>query len=194
MLHRIICSFRAMKKILLVAGFFLCFTAGAQSLKNPLPIDSVTHKVTYQGVVEVPGVSKAELYSRAREWFANTFGSAKAVLEMDDKEAGKLIGNTNGTYLQRFMGSDVATVVWRHVNVQVKDGRFKYVFSDFATGVDKTQAEARPVELAIVPASFDKAGNPKPYMASMFAGIQQTAESQVTSLRAAMTKPVKSDW
>ena len=94
--------------------FLLCLLAcGLQAAGqvSPLPIDSLTHKVTYQGVVQVPGVTQAEMYSRAREWFAVTFGSAKAVLEMDDRTAGKLIGRENGGFLQRFLGQESVITV-----------------------------------------------------------------------------------
>lgn len=174
----------------------LCLLAGglrAAGQVSPLPVDSLTHKVTYQGVVQVPGATQAELYSRAREWFAVTFGSAKAVLEMDDRTAGKLIGRENGGYMQHFLGQDTPVTVWRTVNIQVKDGRFKYVFTGFATG--DIDALARPVELAMVPAAYDKNGALRPYMADMFAGIRKTAENQVASLLAAMTKTgAKSNW
>ena len=176
--------------------FLLCLLAfglRAAGQASPLPIDSLTHKVAYQGVVQVPGATQAELYSRAREWFAVTFGSAKAVLEMDDQAAGKLIGRENGGFSQRLLGQESVVTVWRTVNIQVKDGRFKYVFTNFATG--DSNASARPVELAMVPASYDKKGALRPYMADMFAGIRTTAQSQVASLMSAMIKPAgKSNW
>ena len=95
--------------------------------------------------------------------------------------------------MQRFLGQETLVTVWRSVNIQVKDGRFKYVFTGFATG--DSDAAARPVELAMVPAAYDKKGVLRPYMADMFAGIRMTAQSQVASLMAAMVKPaVKADW
>ena len=183
-----------MLKPLLLCALLACGLQAAAQV-SPLPVDSITHKVTYQGVVQVPGASQAELYSRAREWFATTFGSAKAVLEMDDREAGKLIGNANGIYYQRFMRKDVETTLWRTINVQVKEGRFRYQITNFATGIGVSQDKAYPVELGFIPASYDKSGNLKPYMASMYDGVRKSAEAQVASLRDAMTKPAqKADW
>ena len=184
-----------MKKLLLLCALsFATVTARAQAARPLLPVDSLTHKVTYQGVVQVPGASQADLYVRAREWFATSFGSAKAVLEMDDKEAGKLIGNAHGEYMQRFMGRESPTTLWRTINIQVKDGRFKYTISNFATGTNKAQADARPVELAITPAAFDKSGKLVPYMESMLSGIQASAEAQVKSLLIAMASAKGKDW
>ena len=55
-----------MKTALLALCLLSGIAAHGQTWKSPLPLDSATHKVTHSGVVEVPGASKAELYSRAR--------------------------------------------------------------------------------------------------------------------------------
>jgi hypothetical protein len=47
---------------------------------------------TFSEVVEVPNTTKDELYNRGRSWFAKAFKSSNDVLQMQDKEAGKLIG------------------------------------------------------------------------------------------------------
>lgn len=46
-------------------------------------------KVSY--IDEVKGI-KSELYTRASVWFAKTFNDSKSVLEVQDKEAGRLVG------------------------------------------------------------------------------------------------------
>lgn len=66
-----------------------CFV---KSQKLVLPIDSATNSISYNEVVKAEGLSKDNLYVKAREWFAVTAGSAQAVIQMDDKAAGKIIG------------------------------------------------------------------------------------------------------
>jgi hypothetical protein len=44
-------------------------------------------------VVDVPGVTADELYTRARSWFATTFVSANAVLQLQDAANHVLIGH-----------------------------------------------------------------------------------------------------
>lgn len=57
-----------MKMLLLLCLLTLPTLVRAQSnVFQGLPVDSASGKITYQGVVQVPGVSKTELYSRARE-------------------------------------------------------------------------------------------------------------------------------
>lgn len=184
-------------KILLAFCFLLLnHYSHAQTWEKLLPADSVTHKICYQGVVQVPGATQAELYSRAREWFASSFGSAKAVLEMDDASVGKLIGNANSRYYEHYLGNQLDMVLWRRINVQVKDGRFKYVISDFAVGVSpKAQAACYPMESFLSPHYFNKQGEPNKVAMQKIEGVKQSGESQVASLCGAMVKtPTKSDW
>lgn len=191
-----------MKYILLVGllAVGVVVPAVGQTWTNPLPIDSASHKVTYTDVVQVPGASKAELYTRARAWFATSFASAKAVLEMDDVQAGQLIGNATGYYYARFMGADAKTTLWRTINVQIKDGRYKYTITNFAVDIQKGRVNATPIESFFVQSryTYDKEGVPKPYLASIIKGVQDNGESQVQSLRAAMATPAEKgkekDW
>jgi hypothetical protein len=188
-----------MKSLLLSVCLLLSLGANAQGWKNPLPLDSATHLVAYSGVVEVPGASKAELYSRAREWFATSFGSAKAVLEMDDREAGKLIGNTNSDFTIHYGGilGEAPVRLWRTIRVEVKEGKYRYALSNFATsGYYYAQSDARPVEEWFKASRilYNKDGSPKPSTASVVAGVQQSAEGQAASLKAAMTKATAKGW
>ena len=73
----------------LLTTFLLTFYIRAFAQPPNLPIDSTTHLITYSEVVKVDG-NKDELYSRAREWFAKTYNSAKNVIQMDDKD--KIVG------------------------------------------------------------------------------------------------------
>lgn len=91
-------------------------TAGATA--GVWPVDSLTGLYSFKQVVKAEHVSKAELYTRGREWFARTFRSADQVLEMEDREAGKLIGKAYSPFRN---GADC----WYTVIVQVKDGKYK---------------------------------------------------------------------
>lgn len=57
--------------------------------------DSTKTAIKFNDVVYVESASKLALYSKAREWFSKNFKSAKAVLDLEDKENGKLIGKAN---------------------------------------------------------------------------------------------------
>jgi hypothetical protein len=105
--------------------------AGRAADAAGLPVDPQTKLITYQGVVEVPGVSKADLYTRAHGWVATAYRSANTVIQMQDKEAGQLVvkGLTRVTLRSLGLNADAGAV--RHtLTIYVKDGRYKYVLTD----------------------------------------------------------------
>ncbi|WP_343524400.1 DUF4468 domain-containing protein [Pedobacter sp.] len=110
-----------MKKILLIAILVLSVkTLIAQDLT--FPIDSVTQKASYSQVVQVKG-SKNELYSKAIEWFASMFKSSKNVIQLDDKDAGKIIG--------KFVAYDSNQgPVTCTLTIMLKDEKYKYILDN----------------------------------------------------------------
>lgn len=77
--------------------------------------------------MEVLGVTKDQLYTRAYEWLAKAYRSANDVIQMQDKEAGRLVGK--GTTTVRVRGVSAGYV--RHTfTIYLKDGRYKYVLTD----------------------------------------------------------------
>ena len=114
-----------MKKILFV--LVLIFTT-QQVLSQELPISDKTGEVLYESVVSVDGASSEELYIRATEWFAKRFNSANDVIQMQDKEAGKIIGKgafriKKGLYV-------VGSQVHYTISIFAKEGRYKYAITD----------------------------------------------------------------
>lgn len=77
------------------------------------------------GVVQAPGISKADLYTRAKLWFVNNYKDAKEVLEMDDKESGLLQG-TGFTQM-----NTINAQMWHTVQVEIKDNKFRYTIRNF---------------------------------------------------------------
>lgn len=100
-----------------------------------LPIDSRTQRITYEGVVQVPGVSQADLYARATAWVAQAYTSNNAVLEQQDPAAGQLVvqGELPAAVYNLYAGvlrSSYAGVVRHTLTIYVKEGRYKYVLSN----------------------------------------------------------------
>jgi len=124
-----------MKK-LFVIGVLTVLTMSSVFGKNEipkLPIDSQTNKITYSEVVYVDSLTnKQELFSRAREWFAKTFNSSTNVIQMEDKESGKIIGKA---LIQVYHKGVAMTYKWGYINytisIYIKDGRYKYVLTDY---------------------------------------------------------------
>lgn len=100
-----------------------------------LPIISFAQE--YSEVVELPGKTSEQLYSTAREWFAEMFNSANNVLQMDDPIAGKLIGkgttHVSESYVTGGIASIPVTLDWYPnftIKIYIKDGRYKYELTD----------------------------------------------------------------
>jgi hypothetical protein len=107
----------------------------------PLPIDPKTQRITYQGVVPVPGVSQADLYARAAAWAARAYPVPGQLTPHPEASEllvkGQRVVTLRTTYAEVLRGS-YAGVVHHTLTVYVKDGRYKYVLSDLthdATGV-----------------------------------------------------------
>jgi hypothetical protein len=87
---------------------------------------------TFDGVFEVPSTPKDKIYSSTKIWIAETFRSAKAVIEYDNKEEGTLIGNGVIKYpcsgLDAMVKGDWSASFT--MRVDVKDNKFKITFTN----------------------------------------------------------------
>lgn len=107
---------------------FVPFTGMAQEIL--LPLNSETNLIEYSELVKIDSTTtQKELYSRAKEWVAITFKSAKDVIQMDDSENGILILKgimpiSGGMYLAD--GKVDFTM-----KIQLKNGRYKYWITNF---------------------------------------------------------------
>ncbi|MDO7851601.1 DUF4468 domain-containing protein [Hymenobacter convexus] len=123
-----------------------------------LPYDAETHLITYQGVVEVPGVGKDQLYVRAHEWVAKAYRSANAVIQMQDKEAGRLVAKGAMQITLPVLGAAADAGYIRHtLTLYVKDGRYKYVLSNLEhTDVRLRATSVGPLEKEDLPFGMSK--------------------------------------
>jgi hypothetical protein len=196
-----------MKQLLFFCSLFVSLCAYAQELPIPvIPVDSATQNVTYQGVVQVPGASSDELYSRSREWFATYFNSGKSVLDMDDRAVGKLIGSGYSTFNITLIMSPLPYELWRTIKVYVREGRFRYEITTFRVSTTASTASTvssgkTPVESYLGEKArknymlWDKSGKPKKMARTIILAVDKAANEDITSLSAAMAKPAsKKDW
>ena len=134
-----------MKRISALIFLTLCFAVFGQDKLPEFPRNE-KGEITYQEVVQVEGVSAAELRSRARAWIANTFRSAKDVVQLDDAEAGRIIvkGLLGATWniSKRLARTDY----FRHtLTIEIKDGRYRYTLDSFAL-TSKQEDTDTPIE------------------------------------------------
>ena len=114
-----------MKKIVV---FLLLLVCVSQLSAQDLPVDIKTGKVTYMEVVEADGMSAKELYSVLKEW-----ALANGLKIKEEKEAGGEIyfdGVLPMEY-ERIKGRNEACKVNYEAYLMVKEGKYRYIFTDF---------------------------------------------------------------
>lgn len=94
-------------------------------------------RIEYQEVVELPGKTKDKLFTQARLWFAETFQDSKAVLEVDDREGGILVGTG-------WADTDISAKFWSTIKIEVKDGKYRYTINNFQTEAHPSQHFPNP--------------------------------------------------
>jgi hypothetical protein len=122
-----------MKHLLFVLSLLFVIPASyAQTTKENtslsiLPVSPDTDLITYEGVIEVAGMDKAVLYSRAYNWLAKTYRSSTDVIQVQDKETGELVAK--GLVRVTSRGRDAGSVL-HTLTIYIKDGRCKYVLTN----------------------------------------------------------------
>lgn len=163
--------------------------------------------LTYSEVIQVDGVSKDELYNRAKQWFVATYGDATKVIQNEDKESGIITGKAiSGTMFLGFFYTKKSGGFGRKtdepmygtarytITIAVKDGRYKYSVSDIYHE-----------KWGLLPESFDNLDIPDAIKdtygkAADRNGLKESAdaifEKLISSLKTGMSKPVptEEDW
>ncbi|RZK25030.1 MAG: DUF4468 domain-containing protein [Flavobacterium sp.] len=131
-------------KYLFLFLFYLPLSVGAQNLK--LPIDSTTTLVTYQSINKVEGASQDELYVRVKEWFKRTFVSSKDLIQMDDKQSGKIIAKeiSLGSYIL-YNKTELYSLRYT-IAIKVKDQSYHYEITSFIVDL-QIGGKADPIEV-----------------------------------------------
>jgi len=111
-----------MKKLILILAILII----GSTKTNAQPL-------TFEEVVQVPELTSNEIYELARMWFVESFTNANNVLQINDKELGQLVGKGLFFYKSATFGGsapvngDISFII----KILCKDGRYKYIITDF---------------------------------------------------------------
>ena len=83
--------------------------------------------VEYSQVIQVEASTQKDLYKKAKKWFVNTFKDAKEVIQTEDEDG--IIGK-GSFHLDKTFTTPEGWVKFT-LEVQFKEGRYKYTFNDF---------------------------------------------------------------
>jgi len=146
-------------------------------------------KAFYSNVVNVENTTKDNLYSHAKIWFADTFKSAQNVIQLDDINAGKIIGKgsvlltNNNEYLKFTLA------------INVKDGRYKYEIYDLFMLTFKGMIPTMKEEL--FEKYFEKCDCKKKKNNTMLTVINNNLNALINTLEVEMRKATinnEDDW
>ena len=111
---------------LIISLFSSCVTSRyVQDADYPNPFEF--HKVD-----SVEG-TQSQLFSKANEWLAVSFNDSKSVIQMADKEAGKIVGKgvmSSQSSMGTLIGSSTFYVKYT-ITITAKEGRYKVDLTDF---------------------------------------------------------------
>ena len=123
----------------LFAFLFLISFAGIAQKKSSssLPVDSTTHLITYDEVVQAPNQSADILYNRALAWFRNYYKNSGEVIRKNDIAEHIIVGkprfkiyNPADPKDKEALKTD-AGIVQYTITVSAREGRFKYELTEF---------------------------------------------------------------
>lgn len=169
-------------------------------LIDELPKDD-NGNLNYNEVIQVDSIKKDELYLRSKFFFVDVFKSANDVIQMDDKEAGVVVGKGFNDIYIRVMGITTPIQMWYTIKIQSKEGRYKYEIYDIyfrsypgQYGITTTRAE----EMFDKRKYFKKNGEPRDVLEKYKIETIAKANSLVIAIKVTMSKPAtssnKNDW
>jgi tRNA(Ser,Leu) C12 N-acetylase TAN1 len=122
-----------MKKILLVAAMLFIAVPNMQAKGNDEEVKIVLIKEEssdnyyYEGVIPVEGVSKEEMFKRAKDWVLSTLKTNDNNIKFDEKEFSII---TSSTFVVKETSRGATTLSSAQVNfkliIQFKEGKYKF--------------------------------------------------------------------
>ncbi|MDQ3073808.1 MAG: DUF4468 domain-containing protein [Bacteroidota bacterium] len=116
-----------MKLKLLISLPVLLFatTLKAQEIK----VDPISQKVIFKEIIKADSIPASELFIKSKEWISSYFNSAKAVIQIEDKEAGKIIGKAYNVIETSVFGYKAVQLHYTFA-ISIKNGKLKAEITD----------------------------------------------------------------
>lgn len=175
-----------MNKIIFFTLLITSLCSAQAELIEDFKTDENNH-IYYSEVIQVEGASQNDLYVRSKQFFAEAFKSANHVIQMDEKDAGIIMGKGSAkVYISNF-GATSSFVVNFSIKLQSKDGRFKYELYDFShDGVG-------PLEQWFYKSNYyKKNGNPKKIQEQVKTQTLSIINDLIAAIKTNMQKPAVS--
>lgn len=116
-------------KILIALFLFTPFLSYPQKVLLP----EKDGKVVFEEIDSISGATKADLYSKSKIWFINSFTSAKEVLQLEDEKSGQLIGKGNFKYLYTILMTSAEWICSFSVQIDCRDNKARIKIYDISS-------------------------------------------------------------
>ena len=194
-----------MKKIFLVIILFFTLgnVLGQDELPEIFPRDE-NGKIIFTEVVQVDStLNQSQLFGNAKLFFANTFKSAKDVIQLEDKENGRIVGKgLSNIYITVL--TPVKMKLHYSILIECKDGRYKYTiydlyYEDYPDKYNSYRTSKTPIENTFeTKRYYNRKGQPK----SLFKQYKEKTEAEIEnlvklikeSMETSGSKTSDSDW
>jgi hypothetical protein len=106
----------------------ILFASACFILSGCMSQQAATKQMTHEFIEELPNHPKTEVCDRVVKWIANSFKSAEAVTEYEDKEVGSIV--SNGRTEIKPEGSWVKIPMGYTMNVDVRNEKMRVRFTN----------------------------------------------------------------
>ena len=138
----------------MLATLILISTSLLAQTEWGVPYNAEKKSIIYEEVVTVNGVGKDELYKRANEWIASYFtGGANKVTEKDATTGIIKLKDRTTVFRMEKKAKVADVVVDYNMEIQIKDGRYKYIIQNFRAFQGSTSPG---IEIWMDPAKCEK--------------------------------------
>tara|TARA_B110000908_G_scaffold123391_1_gene144715 strand:+ start:1303 stop:1842 length:540 start_codon:yes stop_codon:yes gene_type:complete len=155
-----------MKKILFLLAFAFI---GSQVYSQ--------ESIVFTKVVKYESLTKNEVFVIVNDWFASNYGSANEVIQMSDKESGKIIGKALFSYsFGKLSYTQYEGRVNYTIKITIKENRFKIDVNSFIHNVNPGNASSCELGLITNAELHSTKGISKRYHNKVWLDIKQKSE------------------
>lgn len=114
----------------------ICFTQSSKtldlinSISGQYKLDD-NNNVTYMSILEVPDLTKEEIYNRALSYFVYNYGDANSIIQQKNLEQGIIVakGLYSDIHYGISFGYSVKYSTWHIARIDIKEGRVRILIS-----------------------------------------------------------------
>ena len=202
----------AMKTIVKSITLFLIVLLEQASFAQ-FPVNSKTGGVEFSGIEKLEGLSKEEIYERAKLWMLSNLKSGDNMFQLNKNE-NYLIGSVN-VVLDKILLNAFSEKYADHINLNfkltffLKENRYKYKLSNFTLSYDiigyfnGTQSYVQSINTGLKDIDygliFDLVYRKKPEKKEAFSielksKVQSAIDSEIDHFKSYMREPNEWDW